>query len=308
MTKHGRQILGLMMTLLSLKTAWRPANIKRFKLFVEWSNGWCASFPLECVARRRMTYKGKRLEPYFKPMMSPFILKKLTLKSLRITFAPVAFLSIMFAQTAMDVGSIAAALRSQQFERALELLQPALQAAPTNPQLWTLQGLAFSGKGDQKNALVSFHGALKIAPDYLPALEGAAQVEYEAGSAGAVPLLQHVLRLRPNDPTSHAMLAVLAYQKGDCAGAVKHFVQSGSLVESQPGALQQYGSCLVNLKQMNQAITVFEKALNQNSADRRVRYQLAAVQLIAEHSREAIDTLAPLLEATTVDVRTLQLA
>jgi tetratricopeptide (TPR) repeat protein len=39
-----------------------------------------------------------------------------------------------------------------------------------------------------------------------------------------------------------------------------------------------------------------------------VRYQLAAVQLIAEHSREAIDTLAPLLEATTVDVRTLQLA
>jgi tetratricopeptide (TPR) repeat protein len=255
-----------------------------------------------------MTYKGKRLEPYFKPMMSPFILKKLTLKSLRITFAPVAFLSIMFAQTAMDVGSIAAALRSQQFERALELLQPALQAAPTNPQLWTLQGLAFSGKGDQKNALVSFHSALKIAPDYLPALEGAAQVEYEAGSAGAVPLLQHVLRLRPNDPTSHAMLAVLAYQKGDCAGAVKHFVQSGSLVESQPGALQQYGSCLVNLKQMNQAITVFEKALNQNSADRRVRYQLAAVQLIAEHSREAIDTLAPLLEATTVDVRTLQLA
>jgi len=46
----------------------------------------------------------------------------------------------------MDVGSIAAALRSQQFERALELLQPALQAAPTNPQLWTLQVWPFQEK------------------------------------------------------------------------------------------------------------------------------------------------------------------
>ena len=241
-------------------------------------------------------------------MMSPFILKKLTLKRLRVTFAPLAFLSIMFAQTAMDVGTIAAALRSKQFERVLELLQPALQAAPTNPQLWTLQGLAFSGKGDQKKALVSFQSALKIAPDYLPALEGAAQMEYEAGSAGAVPLLQHVLRLRPDDPTSHAMLAVLAYQKSDCAGAVQHFAQSGPLVESQPGALQQYGACLVKLKKVNQAITVFQKLVNQNSADSHPRYQLAAVQLMAEHFQDSIDTLAPLLRATSVDTRTLQLA
>jgi len=133
-------------------------------------------------------------------------------------------------------------------------------------------------------------------------------MEYEAGGAGAVPLLQHVLRLRPNDPTSHAMLAVLAYQKSDCAGAVQHFAQSGSLVESQPGALQQYGACLVKLKQMNQAITIFQKALNQNSADSHLRYQLAAVQLMAEHSKDAIDTLAPLLQAGSVDARTLQLA
>jgi tetratricopeptide (TPR) repeat protein len=215
----------------------------------------------------------------------------------------------MFAQTATDlIGPIASALRGKQFEKALELLQPALIEFPTNPQLWTMRGLAYSGKGDHQKALVSFQSALRIAPDYLPALEGAAQVEYDAGGAGAAPLLQHVLRLRPNDPTSHAMLAVLAYQKGDCAGAVEHFAQSGALVESQPGALQQYGVCLVKLKQMAQAITVFEKALNQNSADNRVRYQLATVQLMAEHSSDAIDTLAPLLQTSSVDARTLQLA
>ena len=237
-------------------------------------------------------------------MTPAFILKKLSL-----TVAPVTLFSIMFAQTATDlIGPIASALRGKQFERALQLLQPALQEFPTNPQLWTLQGLAYSGKGDQKKGLVSFQSALKIAPDYLPALEGAAQLEYEAGSPGAGPLLQHVLRLRPNDPTSHAMLAVLAYQRSDCAGAVQHFAQSGSLIESQPGALQQYGVCLVKLKQMPQAITVFQKALNQNSADSHVRYQLASVQLLAGQPADAIDTLAPLLQATSVDTRTLQLA
>src|SRR5258708_36897444 len=127
------------------------------------------------------------------------------------------------------MGLIGSGLGSGEFEKALELVQPGLQESPTNPQLWTLQGLAYSGQGDQKKARVSFESALKIAPDYLPALEGAAQLEYEAGSAEAAPLLQHVLRFRPGDPTSHAMLAVLAYQKRDCAGPVQHFAQTGAL-------------------------------------------------------------------------------
>ncbi len=115
------------------------------------------------------------------------------------------------------IASIASALRNREFDSALQLLQPALQASPKNPQLWMFQGLAYSGKGDSKSALKSYQNALKESPDYLPALEGAAQLEYDAGSPEAVPLLQHVLRLRPDDATSHAMLAVLASKKNDCA-------------------------------------------------------------------------------------------
>src|ERR1700730_9489223 len=115
----------------------------------------------------RMKYKNRMPQPYVKPMTSALILKRLTLKKLRLTVAPVVLLSIAFAQTATDViGPIASALRSKQFEKALELLRPALQESPTNPQLWTLQGLAYSGKGDQNKARLSFESALKIAPDY----------------------------------------------------------------------------------------------------------------------------------------------
>jgi len=151
-------------------------------------------------------------------------------------FAACSFLA---AQAATEqVGAITSALRVGQFDKALQLLQPELDESPKNPQLWTLRGIALSGKGDKREALGAFRHALENSPDYLPALEGAAQIEYENGAKDAVALLQHVLQLRPNDPTSHAMLAALAYRRGDCATAVPHFEQSGSLAESQVGALQ----------------------------------------------------------------------
>src|SRR5271169_2430505 len=232
-----------------------------------------------------------------------------TWKNLSLTVVLVATLSGMFARTATDrVGPITSALRNREFEKALQLLQPALQESPKNHQLWFFQGLAYSGTGNQKAALASYQSALRLAPDYLPALEGAAQLEYDAGSASAVPLLQRILRLNPNDQTSHAMLAVLAYKKGDCGTAVQHFAQGGSLVDSQPGALQEYGACLVEMKQTEKAIPVFQQILASHPDDPRARRGLAAVQLAAEQPQDALATLQPLLAANGPEVSTMQLA
>jgi tetratricopeptide (TPR) repeat protein len=253
-----------------------------------------------------MKYKGERpeLRTALKPTMSVF-----TWKNIRLITVLATLLSGMFAQTPTDrVGPITSALRNREFEKALQLLQPVLQESPKNPQLWFFQGLAYSGIENQKAALASYRSALKIAPDYLPALEGAAELEYDAGSASAVPLLQRILRLHPNDPTSHAMLAVLAYKKGDCGTAVQHFAQGGSLVDSQPGALQEYGACLVELKQTEKAIPVFQQILASNPDDPRARRGLAAVQLAAEQPQDALATLQPLLAASSPEVSTMQLA
>ena len=98
--------------------------------------------------------------------------------------------SFIVAQTTTDrVGPITSALRAGQFEKALQILQPELEQSPKNPQLWTLRGIALSGKGDKKEALGAFRHALGISPDYLPALEGAAQIEYENGGKDAVALV-----------------------------------------------------------------------------------------------------------------------
>jgi tetratricopeptide (TPR) repeat protein len=212
-------------------------------------------------------------------------------------------------QSANDrIAAITSALGAGQFDKALSLLQPELDLNPKVPKLWALRGIAFSGKGDKKEALVAFRHALDISPDYLPALEGAAEIEYELGDRDAASLLHRVLLLRPRDQTSHAMLAVLAYRRGDCATAVTDFEQSGSLVESQPGALQAYGDCLVRLKQNEKAIALFTHALDLPNADISLRARLASLQLMAQRPKDAIMTLEPMLQNKTADADILALA
>ena len=63
----------------------------------------------------------------------------------------------IWAQTPDDpIPSIIVALRAQQFEQALKLLQPALRRSPNEPRLWSLQGVALAGEGHKKEALTAF--------------------------------------------------------------------------------------------------------------------------------------------------------
>ncbi|HXZ34063.1 MAG TPA: tetratricopeptide repeat protein [Terriglobales bacterium] len=203
---------------------------------------------------------------------------------------------------------IAAALRDQEFEKALELLSPALQESPQDAQLWTMQGVAYVGEKQQKEALASFRRALQLAPDYLPALQGAAQIEYDASSPEAIPLIQHVLRLRPADQTGHGMLAVLEYQQGRWDAAVREFEKTGTLFDSRPTALHAYAICLVKLKQFDRAANVLQRTVSLNSTDQRERQVLAAIQLMANKPADALATLEPFLQTNNPGAETLELA
>jgi hypothetical protein len=89
--------------------------------------------------------------------------KKVCLLAL-LVFLPCAFGPWAFGQSRGDrFGPITSALRARDFDKALQLLQPALQQSAKSPQLWTLQGIAFSGKEREKEALACF-AAPKISP------------------------------------------------------------------------------------------------------------------------------------------------
>jgi tetratricopeptide (TPR) repeat protein len=206
------------------------------------------------------------------------------------------------------VEAISAALRARDYDRAVELTRDALKASPKDAQIWTLQGIALSRKGDNAGALAAYRRALTLSPDYIPALEGAAQLQYQAGSPDAAPLLTHLLQLRPGDPTSHAMLAVLEYRDGNCQAAVGHFAAAGTLLDSELDALHAYGTCLVRLKRLEDATRVFQRTVVLRPDDARERRLLASIQLLASKPRDAIDTLTPVLEGRTADSESLELA
>src|SRR5438477_948328 len=134
-------------------------------------------------------------------------------KSLTLCFS---LMACSFGQSAGDSsGTIAieTALRAHDFEQALQLAHSRLRELPNDAKLWTLEGIALSKLGRDKEALNAYDRALRISPKYVAALEGAAELEYKAESARARPLLEQLLKLRPDDPTTHAMLGVLAYKE-----------------------------------------------------------------------------------------------
>lgn len=207
-----------------------------------------------------------------------------------------------------QIQAISSALQAHEFVRAEDLARDALKQFPDNAQLWAMQGVAYSGLNETKQALDSFRAALKISPGYIPALQGAIQIEFNDGSSAGIPHLKRLLKLRPTDQTSHAMLAVLEYQQGDCADAVIHFEKAGTLLDSKPDGLHAHAACLVKLRQFDKAVEVFKSVLALNPEDVRERHLLAAVQLMAHQPQDAITTLRPLLESGNAKAETLELA
>ncbi len=219
--------------------------------------------------------------------------------------------SALLGQTSSSerVDTIRTALASNDFARAIDLTRAALRESPRNPQLWTFQGIAQAGRGDNPAALDSFNHALKIDPNSLGALAGAAQSAYATDNrAEAIPHLNHLLRLRPGEPTAHAMLAVLEYRAGNCAGAIEHFEKAGELIRSQVDALNAYGTCLVKLKQFAHATGVFGQALNLRPENQRERLLLASLQIMTRKPKDALVTLEPLLDSPDPSANALQLA
>jgi tetratricopeptide (TPR) repeat protein len=257
------------------------------------------------IARKSLPDNSRRHPAYRRPNVLIFLRTSVTLFLLAICAVASA------AQTGADAGSISAiqaALQARENEQALTLVHTQLQAWPKDVRLWALEGIALRQLGRNREALVAYNKALAISPDYLAALEGAAELEYKAGSTRAVPLLNRILKVRPDEPTTHAMLAALAYKKHDCAVAVEHFQKSAPMLSSQPAALEEYGACLLNLQKPEESIPVFQQILALLPNDPHVRYNLAVAQFTAQHSTDAITTLQPLLDASGPDPDVLDLA
>ncbi|MBV9613646.1 MAG: tetratricopeptide repeat protein [Acidobacteriaceae bacterium] len=203
---------------------------------------------------------------------------------------------------------ISSALREHDYSRALELAQTALAASPRDVRLLALDGIALSSLGREREALQAFRSALSVKPDYVPALEGAAQLEYKMGDADAVPLLDRLLELKPEEATAHAMRAVMAWNQKDCGTAVRHFERSRTVIASQPEALKEFGVCLVRLQRPGDAVPILQQVAAGEPANKTAVYSVASAQLMAKQWSAAFETLEALAEGSQPDPQALDLA
>lgn len=200
--------------------------------------------------------------------------------------------------------SLPEALRSGRFQDALTLADSMLKAQPRDARIWTGRGVALAGLGRDRESVSSFEKALEFAPDFLPALKGAVEAAYRSHDPRTPTLLERLIRLEPASEVAHGIAGVLAFEGGDCRGAVSHFEKAGR-VDSRAGTL--FGACLMAVDRAADAVPVFERLLAADPDSTGARFNLGYALAVSRKYEEAVRTLEPLASGPAVGADTLNL-
>lgn len=212
------------------------------------------------------------------------------------------------AQEASPAALISEALRTGRSEEAVRLAEQWIEAEPADPRPPTLKGIALSQLDRPADAILAFESALALQPSYLPALQGAAEIEFRLGRPTARMRLERILALQPGNPTAHAMLGVLAYAARDCAMALEHFDRGSAAVEADPETLRQRAECNFDAGRHSAAAADFRRLLGSGSGGPHGRHNLGLALNEAGRHAEAVEVLQEEVGSRTVpDIDTLRL-
>ncbi len=211
-------------------------------------------------------------------------------------------------QNASPVASIESLIRSEKYGQALELTKSQLHTKPADFRLWTLEGIIYSLQGQKTDAIGAFDKALRLSPSYIPALKGDVQLLYDSGDKRAIPQLERILKADPNDLTAQEMLAMLQKKQGDCQSANEHFAASFGQMGTHPETLEAYGYCLVQTKEFEKAVPVFQELADLLPDRSYPKYDLAVVLIATDQNDAALKALAPLVTDDQQDPDILSLA
>jgi len=223
-------------------------------------------------------------------------------------FALAWILPVRAQDAKVSISIIESLIRSQQYDQALKTLKVGLRGNPNDFKLWTLEGICLALQGNDNEAVAAFDRAIRISPNYPPALKGEVQILYKTGDRRAIPLLERMLKSDPGDVAGHAMLGMLEKHVGDCHAAVSQFLLSKEAIADDPASLEAYGYCLFKLNQSADAIPVFRQLIPLLPGRTYPSYDLAVLLVATHDNEEAIKVLEPLLIPDQTDPDILNLA
>ncbi len=217
----------------------------------------------------------------------------------RLRFAARAILLLLapgaIAQSSAPIDRIVSELRQGLAADALRDAEQAVRAHPRDEKLWILKGVAANQLKQPVAALAAFESALRLAPNSLPALEGASEVAFRIDRARAHDLVRRLLAQVPDEPSANGMAGMLDYEDGHWAAAVEHFSKAGAAIRTQQPALEAQAASLDRLGRESEAEAVFSTMITRWPDDRQARYNLAVIQFRRHDFTDVLATLQPIL-------------
>jgi tetratricopeptide (TPR) repeat protein len=161
--------------------------------------------------------------------------------------------------TAESYSQAESLIRSGRWDDGIAILVPLVRSSPSNLKALNLLGLAFTGEGQLKYADARFEQALRLDPQFLPALKNLAINEYGLKETSAAK--QHLLRackLAPDDPVVHAYLGEIAYEQRDYHNAANHLARSGRLLSQNPEVTGWLIVSYLNVGERNESVALLQ--------------------------------------------------
>ncbi len=186
-------------------------------------------------------------------------------------------------------------LKKKDYEAAIRTGERLAQKMPDNPIPENMLGAAFLGLKDLALAREHFKKALKIKPDFTPALFNLAGLELLAGNRDrAIGHFQKILELQPDNLRAMMEMARLYYRAEQFDQALDYLHKAR---EAHPDALQPLlllTRYYLRTGKPEEALKNVRKAVEADHGSPRSLLLEAEVEIALRHGKEALETLSRL--------------
>jgi tetratricopeptide (TPR) repeat protein len=157
------------------------------------------------------------------------------------------------AATSNDYRRAEVLVRDHQWDAGLEVLRPLLAADPGNVKALNLAALAFTGKGEIRQADEYFKKALSVDPTFVPALKNLAINEFNAKH------LLLAIKASPDDPVINLYLGELSYEQQKFALAAAALPKAAVFLARDPNVAAHLAVSYLSIGERQKALDLLDK-------------------------------------------------
>jgi putative PEP-CTERM system TPR-repeat lipoprotein len=191
-------------------------------------------------------------------------------------------------------------LQLKQYERALQTVSALEKLTPDNPALQSLKGDAYLGRKDLVQARASFDKALRLKPNYFPALASLVQLDLHAKQPEAAQRrLTAFLAVNPKSVEALTMQSDVARGRGNMAEATEWLQKAVAADPAAAAPAVRLARQYLATNQAQAALTLLRKAQTAHAADAEVLSTLGQVQVSLGDNAGAIETYSKLLNVAS---------